>query len=255
MLKRTAILSILAAFLVWTAPAGALMIDNLAEGGTSLAIDDILDTDAWWSLESGLANANTYGGKRYSQLDWQPDIAGSPGDWATLDTNVGGSGVAAFERVGDPRWWFGYGERAFDFTWDKDWSGAGEDLLKITLGGNGAPEILRINFYIHGTIGGAAKYLNDDITFAVGQTVGYYDLRGLITNPQNVDVPELRKHVTGMAVYYVGAENTDTDSLGFSLDTVELVPIPEPTTMGLLIAGAVGLIARKRRAATRERRA
>ncbi len=248
MLKPIATLSILVAIFAWANPAGALMIDDLAEGGTSLAIDDILDTDAWWSLESGLTNAHTYGGKRYTQLDWQPNAAGNPGDWATLDTNVGGSGVAEFERVGDPRWWFGYGERAFDFTWDKDWSGSDKDLLKITLGGNGAPEELRINFYMHGTIGGVAKYLNDDITFAVGQTVGYYDLRGLIPNPQNVDVPELRKHITGMAVYYVAWENTDTDRLGFSLDTVELVPIPEPATMGLLITGAVALIARRRRA-------
>jgi hypothetical protein len=249
MLKRTAILSVLAAIFVWTSPASALMIDDFARGGTNLAIDDILDTDAWWSLENGLPNANTYGQKRYTQLDWQPDISGNPGDWATIDVNDGGSGVADFNRIGDPRWWFGYGERAFDFTWDKDWSGPGEDLLKITLGGNGAPEILRINFYIHGTIGGVAKYLNDDITFDVGQTVGYYDLRGLIPNPQSVDVPALRNHVTGMAVYYVAAENTDTDHLPFTLDTVELVPIPEPATMSLLTLGAIGLLARKRRTA------
>ena len=161
MLKRTAILSLLAAVFVWTAPANALMIDDFSKGGTNLAIDNILDTDAWWTLENGLPNANTYGTKRYSQLDWQPVAAGNPGDWATIDVNQGGSGVVDFARVGDPRWWFGYGERAFDLTWDKDWSGPGEDLLKITLGGNGAPESLRINFYIHGTIGGVAKYLND----------------------------------------------------------------------------------------------
>jgi len=251
MLKRTAILSVLAAVLVWTAPASALMIDDFTQGGSALAIGDVITVppDVWSVLETSLPNANTYGTKRYSQLDWQPVADGNPGDWATLDVNVANSGVADFARVGDPRWWFGYGERAFDFTWDKDWSGPGEDLLKNTLGGNGAPESLRINFYIHGLIGGVPKLLNDDITFASGQTVGYYDLRGLISNPQNVDVPELRKHVTGMAVYYVAAENTDTDHLPFSLDTVELVPVPEPATMGILAIGAIGLISRRRRTA------
>jgi len=225
------------------------MIDDFSQGGDALAIGDVITVppDVWSVLESGLPNANTHGGKRYSQLDWQPNTTGNPGDWATLDVNQGGSGVAALARVGDPRWWFGYGDAAFDLTWDKDWSGPGQDLLKITLGGAGAPEALRINFYINGTIGGGDAYLNDDILFAPGQTVGYYDLRGLIPNPQNVDVPELRKHVTGMVVYYVGWENTDTDSLPFSLDTVELVPVPEPATMAMLTIGGLAIIVRRRR--------
>ena len=250
MLKQIAILTALIMTCVWTSSAGALMIDDLSQGGGAFAIGNVITVppDVWWKLESGLPNPNTYGGKRYTQLDWQPNATGSgPGDWATLDVNVGNSGVADFDRIGDPRWWFGYGERAFDYTWDRDWSGADKDLLKITLGGNGAPEALRINFYLHGLIGGVPKLLNDDIHFVPGQTVGYYDLRGLIPNPQNVDVPLLRQHVTGMAVYYVGWENNDDDSLPFSLDTVELVGIPEPVTMSLLAISGLGILARRRR--------
>ena len=249
MLKRIAYLIALTMICTWAAPAGALMIDDYSQGGSALHISNVIAVppDVWWKLESGLPNANTHGSKRYTQLDWQPNTQGNPGDWATLDVNQGNSGVAALNRVGDPRWWFGYGDRAFDYTWDKDWSGADKDLLKITLGGNGAPEPLRINFYIEGMVGGADAYLNDDIHFAVGQTVGYYDLRGLIPNPQNVDVPALRQHVTGMAVYYVGWENADTDSLPFSLDTVELVGIPEPMTMSLLVVGGLSILLKRNR--------
>ncbi len=241
MLKCMTILMTLVLGIICVSPASALMIDDFETGGTTLTL---ADTDInTWNLESGLANPNTYKGKRYSQLDWQPQTNGNPGDSATLAVNSGGSGVAAITKVGDPRFWFGYGERAFDFTWDEDWSGADKDLLKITFAGAGAPESIRIKFYLNGDIGGAPKYLNDEIVFSAGQKVGYYALSGSI-NPQNVDVDALRQHVTGMAVYYVGADNGNQN---WALEQVELVPVPEPATMSLVGLGGLGVLARRRR--------
>ncbi|HDZ21079.1 hypothetical protein LCGC14_0017880 [marine sediment metagenome] len=226
---------------VLAAPASALIIDDFSVGGTSLSL---ADTDInKWDLETGLASPAVYKGKRYTQLDWQPVTNGGAGDSASIKVNDGGSGIADFTKVGDPRWWFGYGLRAFDLTWDEDFSGSDKDRLKITFGGAGAPETIKIYFYLHGS-GGIAHYLNDKIVFSPGQSVGFYTLMGSI-NPQGVDVDALREHVTGMAVYYVGAENTDTSN--WSLEKVELVPIPEPLTLSVMSIGGLAVLIRSRR--------
>jgi len=238
MLKRTLALTTFVIGLLCVSPAPALMIDSFEVGGTTLNLDDLEINK--WDLETGLASSHVYNGKRYTQLDWQPETFGNPGDSATIAVNSGSSGVAALTKTGDPRVWFGYGERAFDFTWDEDWTGSDKDQLKITLVG-GLAEQLRIKFYLHGKIGGIDKYLNDEIVFSPGQTEGYYALTGT-ANPQNVDVDLLRQHVTGMAVYYVSAFNGDSD---WSMEQVELVP--EPATMSLVGLGGLGVLARRRR--------
>ena len=127
--------------------------------------------------------------------------------------------------------------------WGEDFSGSDKDLLKITFGGAGAPETIKIYFYLHGS-GGIGHYLNDEIVFSPGQSVGYYALMGSF-NPQAVDVDALRQHVTGMAVYYVGAQNTDTSN--WSLEKIELVPVPEPMTLSILSLGGLAVLARSRR--------
>ena len=227
---------------VLVAPVDAsLMIDDFATGGTTLTLAHSEINK--FSLETGLAGPSIYKDRRYSQLDWQPQTNGNVGDSATLAVNSGGSGVASITKVGEPRFWFGYGQWAFDSTWDEDWSGADKALLKITFAGAGAPEKIRVKFYINGDIGGVNKYLNDEILFDPGQKVGYYALSGT-SNPQNVDIDLLRQHVTGMAVYYVGANN---GTMNWALDKVELVPVPEPATMGMLAIGGMGLLSRRRR--------
>lgn len=241
MLKRTLILTTFVLGMVFVSPASALMIDDFETGGTTLtlAATDINK----WNLETGLSHPNTYNGRRYSQLDWQPETNGNVGDSATLAVNSGGSGVASITKVGEPRFWFGYGQWAFDFSWDEDWSAPDKDLLKITFAGAGAPESIRVKFYLNGDIGGVNKYLNDEIVFSAGQKVGYYALSGT-SNPQNVDVDALREHVTGMVVYYVGADNGNKN---WALEQVELVPVPEPATMGVLGLGGLSVLARRRR--------
>ena len=241
MKTRTILMVGLVLGFVLAAPANALIIDDFSVGGTSLSL---ADTDInKWSLESGLASPAVYKGKRYTQLDWQPVTNGGVGDSASIKVNDGGSGIADFTKVGDPRVWFGYGLRAFDLTWDEDFSGSDKDLLKITFGGAGAPETIKIYFYLHG-IGGITHLLNDEIVFSPGQSVGYYALTGT-GNPQGVDVDALRQHVTGMAVYYVGAQNTDTSN--WSLERIELVPIPEPLTLSVMSIGGLAVLIRSRR--------
>lgn len=242
MKTRTILMMGLVLGFVLAAPASALIIDDFSVGGTSLSLA-YTDINKW-NLETGLASPAVYKGRRYTQLDWQPVVNGNLGDSASIKVNDGGSGIADFTKVGDPRVWFGYGSWAFDYTWDEDFSGSDKDLLKITFGGAGAPETIKIYFYLSGEIGGIGKYLNDEIVFSPGQSVGFYTLMGT-GNPQGVDVDALRQHVTGMVVYYVGAENTDTSN--WSLEKIELVPIPEPMTLSILLIGGLAVLRRPRR--------
>jgi hypothetical protein len=222
------------------APAGALIIDDFATGGTTLSL---ADTDInTFALETTLGGPTIYKDRRYTQLDWQPAANGNIGDSASVAVNSAGSGVATLTKVGDPRLWFGYGERAFDLTWDEDFSSAATSRLKITFGPGGAPDTIDMFFYVHGLIGGVPKLINDNILFAPGQVVGYFDLVGT-ANAQGVDADLLRQHVTGLAVYYVGQNNSDTAG-SFTLERIELVP--EPATMGMLAVGALALLRRRR---------
>jgi len=232
-------LFVLTAIAVTASPAAAVMIDDFAVGGATLSV---ADTDInTFSLETTLTGPTIYKDRRYTQLDWQPATNGNPGDSATVAVNTTTPGAAVLTKVGDPRVWYGYGERAFDLTWDEDFSADATSQLKITFAGAGAPEAVEMFFYIHGLIGGSPSLINDSISFAPGQTEGYFDLVGT-ANAQGVDANLLRQHVTGLSVYYVGQSNFDAADI--ALDSIELVP--EPVTVMLLSVGAASLLRRRR---------